>query len=175
MKKHIDRILILSSMVILSACSDSEKASPNKISTEESTMQSSEEISAIRPEEAPSIKLVNAKDGLSTGFDSVYEEVFWDTTENDITYNFPEIHSGDVEVGDNILIDWSMLNPKPTEVSLIEVKNDSEKVNERSITESTSINIGIDEAEIGKQYAVQFSWKKREELIGKSMLNFKFE
>lgn len=80
-------------------------------------------------------------------------------------------------MGDTIIVDWNTMDPQPTEVQLIEVSpnNDSEIINEMTVSESENIMIEISEEEIGKQYTVQYLWKNGEVVTGKTMLGFEFE
>lgn len=122
----------------------------------------------------PTIKKVNL-DGLV--FDNSYDEVCWNNCSDDNTYNYPEIHSGDVEIGDKLLIEWNELTPPPTEVNLHQIDTKDYKVIEKDEidTNTASIEIGVGEENSNAQYAIEFLWKEGNEIIGKSMLNFRLE
>lgn len=122
----------------------------------------------------PTIKKVNS-DGLV--FDNSYDEVCWNNCSDDNTYNYPEIHSGDVEIGNKLLIEWNELTPPPTEVNLHQIVTKDYKVIEKVEidTNTASIEIGVGEENSNAQYAAEFLWKEGNEIIGKSMLNFRFE
>lgn len=124
--------------------------------------------------EIPSIKK-KSLDGLNITFDNLYEEVCWNDCDDNRTYNYyPDIHSGDVEVGDSILIDWRTMKPTPSEVNLIHVNSSGEEISKENInTDSSTLNLQIGEEEMGNQYAVQFLWKDGEKHKGHSVLNFK--
>ncbi|WP_182858804.1 hypothetical protein [Oceanobacillus picturae] len=122
----------------------------------------------------PTVKKINS-DGLV--FDNSYDEVCWNNCSDDSTYKYSEIHSGDVELGDKLLIEWSEMEPHPTEVNLHQIDTKDYKVIEKVEidTNTASIEIGVGEENSNAQYAIEFLWKEGNEIIGKSMLNFRLE
>lgn len=175
--------IILLTLLIISGCSSVEEAPVSQESKQENKEQIIKEEVVLQNDKQgssfnmkiPSIKRISTNEDLKVGFDSVYTEIFWNSTENNVPYNFPEVHSGEIEIGDTIYIDWSMIKPKPSEVSLMQVKKHSETVVESKVVEGEVVNIKIGENELGKQYAVQFLWKDGKTVTGKSMLNFRLE
>lgn len=129
--------------------------------------------------EVPSIKKVNAAGTDGVVFDNSYEEVCWNNCDDNNTNNYTDIHSGNVEIGDEILIDWHKMNPQPTEINLIHLntENNEDKVIKKesiNITETT-LKIKVDKEITNSQYALEFLWKVKNEIKGKSVLNFKFD
>ncbi|SDQ56437.1 hypothetical protein [Virgibacillus salinus] len=177
--------LLLSIILILSACkgveqeqesqgSEPETKTKNDEVAQKTEKQNDEEGSEFHTE-IPSIKKISA-DGLNIVLDNSYQEICWNDCDDDRTYNYPDIHSGDVEVGDSILIDWRDMKPSPTEIILIQVNSSGEEISKKNInTDSSTLNIQVGEEEIGKQYAIQFIWKDGEQLKGHSMLNYKLK
>ncbi|WP_208560774.1 hypothetical protein [Marinilactibacillus kalidii] len=185
MKSIVSGIMMLSTVLVISACSNKEEAEVVQEKVQEvDTVENKNEPITQRSEENPAlhtevpiVELISSNDDLSILFDYMYQELFWGTEENEIAYSFPDVHSGKVIEGDSVVIDWSAMDPQPTETRLIEVNVDdrSEIVSEKNISESTVLTIEIDEAEMGKQYAVQYLWKEGAVSTGKSMLNVRFE
>lgn len=128
--------------------------------------------------EMPSLKKVGSGPN-HIAFDHSYEEICWNNCGDINSHTYSEIHSGNVEVGDILRIDWSKMYPLPTEINLIQIEseNTKEKViqKERINTADTSLEIKVDEEKIGSQYAVEFLWHSENEIQGKTMLNFKLE
>lgn len=145
---------------------------------EETIIHSTENISTLHTE-APSVKRISAGYDVPMDFDHMYEEIFWGVEEEEegTAYQFLHVHPGIVNMGDIIIVDWNTMDPQPTEVQLIEVNpnNDSEIINEMTVSESENIMIEISEEEIGKQYTIQYLWKDGEAVTGKTMLGFEFE
>ncbi|WP_217587556.1 hypothetical protein [Lentibacillus saliphilus] len=176
--------VIVSMALILSACEEGEQKEGKQPNESENDMQNDGVVSKTEeqhedeeyekfPTETPSVQKINP-DGSNIAFDYIYEEVCWNDCDDDRTYNYPDIHSGDVEVGDRLLIEWGTMEPAPSEVNLIYVDGSGEEISKEPInTDGFTLNIRIGEKEIGKQYAVQFLWKDGENLKGQSVLNFK--
>ena len=141
--------------------------------TSEQTKITDEKLLEFTLMEMPSI--ITGSDGVA--FDNSYEEVCWNDCDNNNTYNYPDIHSGDVEIGDEILIDWHKMKPQPTNINLIRIdKENDEVIKKESINiTSTPLEIEVDKENIGVQYAIEFLWKKDNEIKGSSMLNFRLE
>lgn len=140
--------------------------------------ESGEQLPEYLSTEIPSIKKVTpGSDNIV--FDYSYEEVCWNNCDDINTYNYPEIHAGNVEIGDQLLIDWSKVKPQPTEINYIQIdtEDNKDKVIKKESIEITDNNLGIavDEAKIGSQYAVEFLWKEGNEIKGRTMLNFRLE
>ncbi|UGB28727.1 hypothetical protein [Metabacillus sp. B2-18] len=127
--------------------------------------------------EIPSIKKINSAETDSMLFDYSYEEVCWNNCSENNKYNYPDIHSGDVEIGDEIHIDWYNMKPQPTDINLLQIDTENfEVIKKESLNiDNTPLDIKIDEKKIGSQYAVEFLWKEENKLLGRSMLNFKLE
>lgn len=179
--------LALLSLASLSACASLEEVTvveenqPNVHpveNIEETIVYSTENVSTVYTE-APSVKRISAGYDVPMDFDHMYEEIFWGVEEEEegTAYQFLHVHPGIVNMGDTIVVDWNTMDPQPTEVHLIEVNpnNDSEIINEMTVSESENIRIEISEEEIGKQYTVQYLWKDGEVVTGKTMLGFEFE
>jgi len=140
--------------------------------------QSDRKLPAYASMEMPIIKKVTpGSDGIA--FDSSYEEICWNNCEEIISHNYSEIHSGNVEIGDQLLIDWSTVKPQPTEINLIEIDSENSKnkgIKKESIeVTDTNLVIPVDEEKVGSQYAVEFLWKDGDEIKGRTMLNFRLE
>mgnify|MGYP001167112646 CR=1 FL=1 len=129
--------------------------------------------------EMPSIKKVKVPGTEGAVFDHSYEEVCWNNCGNNNQYKYPDIHSGDVEIGDELLIDWLNMKPHPSEINFIYINTenrDYEVIKKDSIDiTNTPLKIKIDKEKINSQYAVEFLWKNGREIIGRSMLNFRLE
>lgn len=174
--------VIVAMILFLSACQGGEQIEESQAKESEKEIKNDEVVKTVSDEddlefhtEIPSINKISS-DEVKIAFDSAYEEVCWNDCENIGTYNYIDIHSGDVEVDERLLIDWSTMKPAPSEVNLIQVNSSGEEISEKSInTESSTLDIQASEEEIGKQYAVQFLWKDGENLKGHSVLNFKME
>jgi hypothetical protein len=74
----------------------------------------------------PSI-IILTSEGKTYQFDNSYSEVCWNDCDEWNHYNYPEIHSGDVELGDKLQIAWNEMKPLPTEVNLIKVNSENYK------------------------------------------------
>ncbi|WP_198030033.1 hypothetical protein [Oceanobacillus manasiensis] len=141
------------------------------------TSQQTEVIDGKLPKftymEMPSIK--KKSDGVV--FDNSYSEVCWNNCSEDNTYSYPEIHPGDVELGEKLLIEWNELTPPPTIINLHQVDTENYKVIEKIHLDmnNASLEIEVDEENNNAQYAVEFLWTEGNEIIGKSMLNFRLE
>lgn len=127
--------------------------------------------------EMPTITKVNSDGADGLVFDNSYSEVCWNNCSDDSTYKYPEIHSGDVEIGDKLLIEWNEMEPPPTEIYLHQIDTENYKVIEKvEIDQNTaSLEIQVGEENSNAQYAVEFLWREGNEIIGKSMLNFRLE
>ena len=194
MKKTLLLLIFLLLSVVLIACNNDSQESQNK---EEASQVSNENIKKIQPEKntvgneekilpafkalvTPEISLFSSEGSVKYLFDSSYGEVCWNNCDEFIHYNYPSIHSGDVEVANQLQIDWSSLKPQPTEIHLIHVDNsdeyDSKEVSrQQKSPENTPLTITVDEEMIGNQYAFEFIWKDGEVVEGRSILNFKLE
>ena len=189
MKKTLLLLIILLLSVVLIACNNEiqeaqKKEQVSQVYNQE-TQTKVESVDKVLPAfEAivtPSISLISSKGYKKyQQFDSLYGEVCWNNCEEFNHYNYPNIHSGDVEVGNQLLIDWSLLIPQPTEVHFIHVDTsneiDSKEISkEQKITGHTPLTIKIEEKMIGNQYAVEFIWKEGKVVEGRSILNFRLE
>ncbi|MFC6463465.1 hypothetical protein ACFP65_00410 [Marinilactibacillus sp. GCM10026970] len=182
MSKIVSSVLTLLSLTTLSACSSLEEVAVveesqqevNDMESIEEPIIQNEEVVPVLHTEVPSVKRINAGYDEQMEFDYMYEEVFWGVEEEDATYHFPNVHSGIVNLGDSILVDWSTMDPQPTEISLVKANaNDtSEIISETTISDSREITIDVGEEEIGKQYALQYLWKDGEFVTGKTILSF---
>lgn len=186
MSKIVSSVLTLLSLTTLSACSSLEEVAVVEESQQEvNDMENIEEpIIHVTEEvpifhtEVPSVKRISSGYDVEIDFEYMYEEVFWDAEENeDLPYQFPFVHPGIVNVGDSIIVDWSAMDPQPSDITLIEAnpEDDIVIINEKNVSEGRNIMIEIGEEEIGKQYALQYLWKDGEVVTGKTMLNFKVE
>ncbi|WP_070119334.1 hypothetical protein [Bacillus marinisedimentorum] len=120
----------------------------------------------------PSIKKISSDESVSA-FDHAYEEMCWNDCGDKRSYTYPDIHPGDAEIGDRILIDWGTMKQPPSKVRLIRVTSSGEEIKEDINTNSPTLNIQVDDEKIGKQYAVHFLWKDGEKFKGHSVLTFK--
>ncbi|UFT98379.1 hypothetical protein KO561_14385 [Radiobacillus kanasensis] len=135
----------------------------------------SKELPVFSNIDMPSIEKIQSDSSKFT-FDHSYEEICWNNCGNQIEYTYPDIHSGTVEEGDKVLVDWQQVSPKPSEVYLIEVEDRTVKTLTReSKSESDLFYMNITQDMIGKQYAVEFIWSDGDEVKGRSMMNFQFE
>ena len=125
--------------------------------------------------EMPSLTKLDSADPNGEIFDHSYSEVCWNDCEDKRAYNMPDVHSGEAEAGDRIVVDWGMMEPNPSEVQLIEIVDGEEASEEAIATDLTAITIEVSEQELGKQYSVQYLWRDGEELIGHSRLDFKLQ
>lgn len=125
----------------------------------------------------PSIKKVNSVGLDGVIFDNSYSEVCWNDCADNRTYNYPDIHSGDIEIGDEIQIDWHKMKPHPTEINLLQINTENYEVIEETNIDiyNTPLEIEVDEQNIGAQYALEFLWKEGNKIKGKSMLDFRLE
>jgi len=192
MKKTLLLLILLLLSVVLIACNnDSQesqkteeasqvsKENTKKIQTEKNTVGNEEKfLPTFKTLVTPEISLLSSN--MNYLFDSSYGEVCWNNCNEFIHYNYPSIHSGDVEVGNQLQIDWSSLKPQPTEIHLIHVDNsdeyDSKEVSRKQKSpENTPLTVTVDEEMIGNQYAFEFIWKEGEVVEGRSIMNFKLE
>ncbi|KMY50059.1 hypothetical protein [Peribacillus loiseleuriae] len=125
----------------------------------------------------PTIKIMTSEGTNNFVFDHSYAEVCWMDCDEWNTYNYPEIHSGDVEIGDKLQIDWKMIEPYPTEINLIHIDSETHKeiTKEKKDTNISPFTITIDEKMIENQYALEFLWQNGEVIEGRSMLDFKLK
>ena len=194
MKKTLLLLIFLLLSVVLIACNNDNQESQKKeepsqvsqestkkIQTEKNTVENEENsLPAFKALVTPEITLLSAEGNVKYLFDSSYGEVCWNNCDEFIHFNYPNIHSGDVEVGNRLQFDWSSLKPQPTEIHLIHVVNrdeyDSKEVSRKQKTpENTPLTITVDEEMIGNQYAFEFIWKNGEVVEGRSIMNFKLE
>ena len=193
------KIVLISILVILSvvliACKNESQESQKKedksevskqIKTEKTqsekiTLESERKfLPAFNALSTPSISLVSSEGNMKSLFDSSYGETCWNNCDEFNHYNYFTVHSGDVEVGNQLQIDWSSLKPQPAEIHLIQVDNsdeyDSKELSrEQKSPENTPLTTTIDEEMIGNQYAFEFIWKDGEVVEGRSIMNFKLE
>jgi hypothetical protein len=110
-------------------------------------------------------------------FDNSYSEVCWNDCDEWNHYNYPEIHSGDVELGDKLQIAWNSMKPLPDEMNLINVNGENYKeINkEKKDVNLSPLDLTVDEEMIGKQFAIEFLWKDGEMIEGRSIMNFKLK
>ncbi|WP_194074644.1 hypothetical protein [Oceanobacillus halophilus] len=143
----------------------------------EITIKDNEKLPRFSLMELPSIKKFQSESADGVVFNHSYTEVCWNDCNDKNTYNYSDIHAGDVEIGDQILIDWHKMNPQPTEVNLIEINTENnEEVNKVKVdSTNTPLNMEVDEQKMGVQYALEFLWAKGNNLKGKSVLDFKLE
>ncbi|WP_205685515.1 hypothetical protein [Bacillus salacetis] len=142
----------------------------------EQTFDESGDLPDFTIMEMPSIQ--KGDTGLNgMNIDFSYTEVCWNNCENNNLYNHPEMHSADVEIGDKISIDWHTMNPKPDEINLLQINTENYEVikTKRLDRENTPFDMEVDEETIDQQFAVEFLWKKGNELKGRSMLDFRLE
>ena len=129
--------------------------------------------------EMPTIKKFSSTLPNGVIFDHSYEGVCWNNCDANTKYNYPDIHAGDVEIGDTIRIDWIYMKPRPTEINLMQINaenDEKEVIKEESInTTDTSLEIEVTEENAGSQYAVEFLWKEGNEVKGRSILNFRLD
>ncbi|MFG6116141.1 hypothetical protein ACGTN9_13250 [Halobacillus sp. MO56] len=183
--KKITFTLILSIILIISACKDIDQEKESQTAETGTNTQNAEvppqtekqneEEDAEFHTEIPSIKKISSN-GPDIILDNSYQEVCWGDCDDNSTYHYPDIHSGEVEVGDRILIDWRTMKPIPSEVNFIYVNSSGEEISKENINPgSSTLNIQVGEEEIGKQFAVQFLWEDGEKLQGHSVLNYKLK
>ncbi|MFP3355802.1 hypothetical protein [Planococcus citreus] len=126
--------------------------------------------------EMPSITKIGSAESNGETFDHTYSEVCWNNCTPDSGYEVPDVHSGDAEVGDSIVIDWGRMEPNPSEIILLEFDGDGEEVSEEIMaTDSSTVTIEVNEQKLGKQYSVQYLWQDGEKLLGHSSLDFKLK
>lgn len=137
-----------------------------------------ERLPAFSAITAPSLSLSLPKnEGETSPFDHSYEEICWNNCDKPSPSHFPTIHSGDVEAGDQLQIDWKTVKPEPTEIHFIQLANgNNEKLKElnreKINPENQQFTIAIDQAMIGNQYALEFIWKDKVSVKGKSRMTF---
>ena len=196
MKKTLLILIFVLLSVVLIACKNEsqeyqKKEDESQVSKQENTQKTQTEKIALENEQkllpifvsvtAPSISLLSSDgDVIFPSFDHSYGEMCWNDCDEFYHYNYPTIHSGDVEAGDQLQIDWSTLKPQPTEIHLIQVDKgdeyDSKELSrEQKSPEKTPLTITIDEEMIGNQYAFEFIWKDGDVVEGRSIMNFKLE
>lgn len=196
MKNALLILLSLLLSVVLIACNNESQESEkkeegNQVVKQESMQEVESTIVALENEQkllpdfksvtAPSISLLSSEgDVIFLSFDHSYGDVCWNDCIEIHPYNYPTIHSGNVEAGDQLQIDWSTLKPQPTEIHFIHIDNrdeyDKKELNrEQKTSENTPLKIAIDEEMIGSQYALEFIWKDGATVEGKSIMNFKLE
>ncbi|WP_434399881.1 hypothetical protein M1Q06_12880 [Planococcus sp. 11815] len=155
---------------------DNEAQYVGNIVIEESSGQEAGQLPKYTYMEMPSITKVNSTDPSGVMFDHTYSQVCWNNCYFNSGYDIPDVHAGNVEVGDSIVIDWEMMEPKPSEVIFIEIDNNEEEVSEEiGSSNSSTITIEVAEQDLGNQYSVQYLWRDGKELIGQSSLNFKLK
>lgn len=143
-----------------------------KIVIEETKKQN--EITGQLPEfsmtEIPSIVKVNDAEPDGFVFDHEYVQICWNNCGDTNNYNFPDMHAGEVEIGDKILIDWHNMQPQPTAINFFQ----KDEVLKIDVT-NTPLEIAVEENKLGNQYAVEFLWEDGENILGRTMLNFKLK
>lgn len=105
-------------------------------------------------------------------YDSSYEEICWNNCLKTLSYNYPDIHSGEVKSGDAIIVSWSDMKPIPSEVWLHNITtDDSEKID----VSKNQLHINVTNKMNPYQYAIEFKWMRNQELVGNTMLNTKIQ
>lgn len=129
----------------------------------------------------PTLSLVSQEQDMpNLSYDNSYTEICWNNCEDSTSYKFPEIHQGNVQIGDQLQADWSELEPQPTAVHFIQV-DDRDKNNFREVereqlnSENEGLTLTIDEETLGNHYALEFIWKEKTVVIGKTLLNFQVQ
>lgn len=126
--------------------------------------------------EMPSITKIGSAESNGDTFDHAYSQVCWNNCTPDSGFEVSDVHSGDAEVGDRIVIDWEMMEPNPSEVRLIELDSDEEEVSEEIVSsDSSSITMEVAEQDLGNQYSIQYLWRDGGKLLGHSRLDFKLK
>ena len=155
---------------------DNEAQYVGNIVIEEAPGQEAGQLPKYTYMEMPSITKVGSAESNGEIFDHTYSQVCWNNCYFNSDYDIPDAHAGDVEVGDSIVIDWEMIEPKPSEVMLIEVDGSKEEVSEEIVSSGDStITIEVVEQDLGNQYSIQYLWRNGKELIGQRSLNFKLK
>lgn len=155
---------------------DNEAQYAGNIVIEETSAQKAGELPKYTFMEMPSISKVNSEDPSGVVFDHIYSEVCWNDCSFNSGYDISDVHAGNVEEGDSIVIDWGTMEPQPSEVVLIVIDSDCEEVSEEIIpSDDSAITIEVAGQDLGKQYAIQYLWQDEEKLIGQSSLNFKLK
>ncbi|WP_175639039.1 hypothetical protein [Metabacillus schmidteae] len=181
-KRFLLMLLLLIVFSIQAACSTENENQKTQKPVKDKIITQNHEINKTLPNfnkmEKPSIKKINNDKMLEAlEFDNSYSEVCWNNCATNNIYNYPDIHSGSVEPGNKIVIDWGKMEPKPIEVNLMMIDpiNGKELSKESKDTTNTPLEIEIDESYLGSQFAVEFLWKDKEVIQGRSMLNFRLE
>ncbi len=127
--------------------------------------------------EMPTIQNVHTVGAEGVIFDNSYLEVCWNDCEDNNTSHYPDIHSGDVEIGDTIQIDWHKMKPQPTDINLLQINTENYEVIDKKSEKisNTPLEIEVNEENIGSQYALEFLWKEGNDIKGKSILNFRLK
>lgn len=115
------------------------------------------------------------KDEKQMPFDSSYEEVCWvKDCDGALPSTYHDVHAGDAEIGDKLLVEWTTMEPKPSHIYLVHFDENGEVSGEETV-KTENLLIPVDEEKIGKRYGVRFLWKDGETLIGHGMLNFNMQ
>lgn len=141
---------------------------------EETSDQNAGQLPNYTYMEMPSITKIGSDESNDETFDYTYHQVCWNNCTPDVGYGVSDVHSGDAEVGDRIVIDWEMMEPNPSEIILLEFNGDGEEVSEEIMTtDSSKVTIEVNKQKLGKQYSVQYLWQDGEKLLGHSSLDLK--
>ncbi|MFK8794025.1 hypothetical protein [Planococcus plakortidis] len=143
---------------------------------EEPAEQKAGQLPEFTHMDMPSITKIDSAEPNGETFDHSYSEVCWNDCDADGNYTVPDVHSGDAEAGSEIVIDWGTMEPNPSEVILIEIDDNGDKISEETIAaDNSTITIKVSEQELGRQYSVQYLWRDGKELLGHSSLDFKLK
>lgn len=128
--------------------------------------------------EAPTLSIVSQEKIMpALSYDHSYSEICWKNCEGSTSYKFPDIHQGNVEIGNQLQTDWSEMEPQPTTVHLIQVddwekNNFKELAREQLNAKKGGLTLPINEEMLGNHYALEFNWKENTAIIGKTLLTF---
>ncbi|MEW4286376.1 hypothetical protein [Priestia koreensis] len=122
------------------------------------------------------VQKVLKKDGTSfSHFPSMYVALCWNDCESNpsVMKNYPSPLDKD-NYGDTLQVDWRALEPQPTEVYLLKSKSsDRETIVSREKQDVSGVfQLVITDDTIENNYALEFSWKDHDQLIGRSQFNF---
>ncbi|MEZ0482083.1 hypothetical protein [Planococcus sp. SSTMD024] len=155
---------------------DNEAQYAGNIVIEETPGQKAGQLPKYSYMEMPLITKTDSTEQNGEIFDHSYSQVCWNNCGADSSYEVPDVHSGNAEAGDRIVVDWGMMDPSPSEVKVIEINSDGEEVSEQAVAaDSSTVTIEVNEQELGKQYSIQYLWRDGEEPLGHSSLDFKLE
>ncbi len=179
MKKWI--VALLSVGILLSGCSNEEESvskpppPPLEEKKDQPVPQEIYSLPDFGTTAVPLMKIVKKNGVVLSNFSANYSSSCWNNCKDDDPIMDHEAFAFDESTpGDTFHVDWSVFDPQPAEVYLLKSggKDNQIIISREKQNVSTPFQLVITDDTIGNNYALEFSWKDHDQLIGRSQFNF---